>query len=56
MKIILKGHRIIGYNSYTKAMLVNFSKKLPFGEVLCTQFGPKLYNPLSYDLLFARLF
>ena len=30
-----------------------FSKKYPFVEVIRTQFGPKLCNPLSYDLLFV---
>ena len=36
--------------------MVNFSKKLPFGEVTHTQFGPKLYNLLSHDLLFEDFF
>ena len=54
--IFLKWQSMMGYNSQTKAILVNFSKKYPFGEVTCTQFGPKLCNLLSYDLLFVDFF
>ena len=54
--IFFKWQSIMGYNSETKAILVNFYKKYPFGEVTWTQFGPKLYNLLSYDLLFVDLF
>ena len=54
--IFLKGQSMMRYNSWTKAMLVNFSKKFPFGEITRTEFGLKLCTLLSYYLLFADFF
>ena len=47
---------MMGYSTYTRAILVNFSKKKTFWEVNHTQFGRKLCNLLSYDLLFDDFF
>ena len=49
-------HSMIRYNGQTKVMLVNFSKKLLFGEVTRTQFEPILCNLLSYYLLCENFF
>ena len=45
-------HSIMINNSQTKAMLITISKNVRFREVTRTQFGPKLCNLLSHDLLF----
>ena len=54
--IFLKWHSMVECNTWTKAILVSFSKKFPFGEVTHTQFGPKLCNLLPFDLLFEGFY
>ena len=48
---------MIGYNSYTKVILVNLPKKFPFWvRTIGAQFGPKLCNLMSHDLISEDLF
>ena len=56
VKTFLKWCSMMECNSWTKVMLVNFSKKLPFGEVTHMPYGPKLCKLLSHDLLLHNFF